>query len=44
MHFFGYVVMKALNAIYGIYNLKLKEEEIKFIMEKKEKLENEEFN
>ena len=35
--FFVYTIIKALNSIYGIYNLKLKEEEIKTLMNLKEK-------
>ena len=30
-NFFVYTIIKALNSIYGIYNLKLKEEEIKYL-------------
>ena len=39
--FFAYIIIKALNSIYGIYNLKLKEEEIKYLSFLKEKYEDE---
>ena len=39
--FFAYIIIKALNSIYGIYNLKLKEEEIKYLSFLKEKCEGE---
>lgn len=39
INFFGYTIIKALNSIYGIYNLKLKEEEIKYLKKIKEKCE-----
>ena len=41
INFFAYTIIKALNSIYGIYNLKLKEEEIKYLSFLKEKCENE---
>ena len=44
VYFFGYTIMKALNSIYGIYNLNLKDEEIKRLMKIKEKCENDEFH
>lgn len=37
VNFLVYSIMKALNSIYGIYNLKLKEDEISFINKLKEK-------
>ena len=37
VNFFVYTIIKALNSIYGIYNLKLKEEEIKTLMNLKKK-------
>ena len=40
-NFFAYTIIKALNSIYGIYNLKLKEEEIKYLSFLKEKCEGE---
>ena len=40
-NFFAYTIIKALNSIYGIYNLKLKEEEIKYLSFLKEKYEDE---
>ena len=42
--FFGHTIMKALNSIYGIYNLNLKEEEIKLLMKIKQKYENNKFH
>ena len=39
-NFFVYTIIKALNAIYGIYNLYLKEEEIKFLQQLKDKFNN----
>ena len=40
-NFFAYYIIKALNSIYGIYNLNLKEEEIKFLRDLKERIKDE---
>ena len=40
VNFFVYTIIKALNSIYGIYNLKLREEEIKTLIHLKEKCKN----
>ena len=40
INFFVYTIIKALNSIYGIYNLRLKEDEIKFLKEIKNKCMN----
>ena len=37
INFFAYTIIKALNSIYGIVNLKLKEDEIRFLYDLKEK-------
>ena len=37
-NFFVYTIIKALNSIYGIYNIKLKEDEIKFLKDLKKKM------
>ena len=39
-NFFVYTIIKALNSVYGIYNLKLKEEEIKFLRDLKERIKD----
>lgn len=39
--FFAYTIIKALNSIYGIYNLKLKKEEIEFLCDLKNKFKDE---
>ena len=40
INFFAYTIIKALNSIYGIFNLKLKEDEILFLYDLKEKFNN----
>ena len=40
INFFVYTIIKALNSIYGIYNICLKEDEIKFLKEIKNKCSN----
>ena len=40
INFFAFTIIKALNSIYGIFNLKLKEDEIKFLSDLKEKFKD----
>ena len=40
-NFFAYTIIKALNSIYGIFNLKLKEKEIEFLLDLKSKIKDE---